>query len=94
VGVLVISLNEAKIYLRVDGDEEDTLITSCIAAAEDICEDVLRFSLKTFEVVPEPVKQAVLFATAQFYEMRERLEAEPLIDIVKRLLFAYRLESW
>lgn len=91
---MIISLEEAKSYLRVDGDEENALITSFIEAAEDICEGVLRFSLLTFEVVPEPVKQAVLYTTAQFYELRESIEVDVLIDMVKRLLFAYRRESW
>lgn len=91
---MIISLEEAKLYLRVDTDDEDALITSYIAAAEDICEGVLRFSLSTFEVVPEPVKQAVLYTAAQFYELRESLDVDTLIDTVKRLLFAYRKESW
>ena len=91
---MVITLEEAKLYLRVDGDEEDTLITNFIKASEDICESVLRFALSTFEVVPEVVKQAILFSTSQFYEQRESLDMTVLIETVKRLLFAYRNESW
>lgn len=91
---MIISLEEAKAYLRVDTDDEDALITGFKSAAEDICEGILRFSLSSFVAVPEPVKQAVLFTTAQFYELRESVEVEALIDTVKRLLFAYRQESW
>lgn len=91
---MVISLEEAKLYLRVDGDEEDTLITDFIKASEDICEGVLRFPLSDFEDLPETVKQAILFGTAQFFELRESLDTKLLIETIKRMLFAYRQEGW
>lgn len=53
---MVVSLEEAKLYLRVDSDEEDTLITNFIHTAEEICEDILRYSLSEFEEVPKVVK--------------------------------------
>ncbi|MEG0729632.1 MAG: head-tail connector protein [Anaerovoracaceae bacterium] len=33
---MVVSLEEAKLYLRVDGDEENMLITNFISTAEEI----------------------------------------------------------
>ncbi|MEA1961275.1 MAG: head-tail connector protein [Bacillota bacterium] len=91
---MIISLEEAKLYLRIDSDDEDTLITSFILTAEDICEGILRFPLSTFETVPESVKQAMLYIVAQFYELRESVDFESLTEMVRRLLFAYRQESW
>ena len=57
---MVISLEEAKLYLRVDGDEENTLITNFILASEEICEDVLRVKLSDFDTIPEVIRQAIL----------------------------------
>ena len=91
---MIVTLEEAKLYLRVEGNEEDMLITNFIISAEDICEGVLRCPLSTFETVPEIVKQGILFATAQFYELRENINMECVNETLKRLLFAYRLESW
>lgn len=95
---MITDLEAAKLYLRVDHDEEDALIASFIETAEDICAGVLRYPLTDFledgGTVPEAVKQAVFFITAQFYELRESLDLGTLTDTVVRLLFAYRLESW
>lgn len=91
---MIITLEEAKLYLRVDTDDENALITSYLLAAQDLSEGILRFPLSEFATVPGPVKQAVLYIVAQFYELRESVEIAVLIDTVKRLLFAYRKESW
>lgn len=91
---MVVSLEDAKLYLRVDGDEENTLITDFIKASEDICEGILRSSLADFEEVPETVRQAVLFCVGQFYELRENIDVKLLTEMVRRLLFSYRTESW
>lgn len=91
---MIISLEEVKLYLRVDGDEEDTLITGFILTAEEICEGILRFPLTEFTETPETLKQAVLYAVGNMYEEREKLNIKEVYDVMKRLLFSYRKESW
>lgn len=91
---MLVTLNEAKLYLKVDGDTDDSLITSCINSAEELCEDILRFPLTEFAEVPETVKQAALYAIGNLYEQRETVDMQSMIDLMKRLLFAYRKEGW
>ncbi|WP_346914229.1 head-tail connector protein [Clostridium sp.] len=91
---MVLTLEEVKLYLRVDGDEENTLITKFILIAEELCEEILRFELTEFEVVPELVKQAILYAVVNMYEQRENFDVKSVIDTMIRLLFSYRRESW
>ena len=40
--MMVVTLEEMKQYLRVDYEDDDQLITSFIASAEQLCRDVLR----------------------------------------------------
>lgn len=91
---MVLTLEEVKLYLRVDGDEEDTLITKFILTAEDLCEGILRYSLVEFTTVPETVKQSILYAVANMYEQRESFDVKAIIETMTRLLFSYRKESW
>ena len=46
---MLVSLKEAKKYLRVDHGDEDTIIRKFIRAAETLCEGTLR---KSVEPVP------------------------------------------
>jgi len=94
MSVLVISIEEAKKYLRVDNSDEDTLITDMINSAEEICEGILRFPLTEFDKVPETVKVAVLFIVSNMYEKRDEADMKEVIELVTRLLFSYRKESW
>lgn len=91
---MVVTLEEAKLYLKVDGDEDNTLITNLINAAEELCQDILRFPLAEFIEVPETVKQAILFAIGNFYEQREAVDMKTVIEVMARLLFANRKEGW
>lgn len=100
---MVVTLEEAKLYLRVDSDEEDTLITSFILTAEEICEDILRFSLSEFKEMPSLVRQAVLYCVANMYEKREgsyyymKNESGSIaetINVMKLILENLRKESW
>ena len=91
---MIVSLEEAKLFLRVDGDEENTLIANFIITAEDICEGILRFPLSEFTIVPETVKQAVFYVVANMYEKRENFEVKEVLETMTRLLFSYRRESW
>ncbi len=90
----MLSLEEVKLYLRIDGDEEDTLIASFLDTAQELCEGILRFPLSEFEKLPETVKQALLYAVAAMYEKREGVGIKETLDVLKRLLFSYRRESW
>ena len=38
----MLTLQEAKEFLRVDGDDEDALISSLLVTAKDLTEDVMR----------------------------------------------------
>ena len=40
----MVTLDEAKIYLRVDSSFEDSLISSLLLSAESLCMDVARLS--------------------------------------------------
>ena len=90
----MLSLEEVKLYLRIDGDEEDALIASFLDTAQELCEGVLRYPLTEFNKLPETVKQALLYAVAAMYEKREGVGIKETLDVLKRLLFAYRKESW
>jgi uncharacterized phage protein (predicted DNA packaging) len=90
----VLPLEEVKLYLRIDSDEEDTLIASFLTTAQELCEGIIRFHLSEFEELPETVKQAILYAVAVMYEKREGADIKTTLDVLKRLLFAYRRESW
>lgn len=100
---MVVTLEEAKLYLRIDGDEEDGLITNFISTAEELCEDVLRYPLSEFDEIPGVVRQALLYCVANMYEKREgshhyqKNEGGGIAETVKvmrLILSAYRKESW
>ncbi len=95
----MVTLEQAKLYLRVDCDEkgeslEDALILSFLETAKTLCEGILRMSIDDFETIPKTVDQAVLFITANLYEHRENLDMQVVEDVVKRLLSPHRRESW
>jgi len=94
----MIDLADMKLYLRVDGDEEDSLIASLIAVGTEITEGVIRKKLTEFETLPESIKQAVMFSTATLYENRQGgkngLDMMTMIDVIKRMTFAYRQEAF
>jgi len=91
---VILTLEEVKLYLRVDSGEEDTLITNFILTAEEICEDILRFPLTDFTEIPDTVKQSILYVVSNLYEKREEIDVKEILSTLSRLLFAYRKESW
>ena len=100
---MVVGLEEVKLYLRIDGDEEDTLITNFISAAIEICEDILRYPLSELEETSAVVRQALLYCIANMYEKREGtyyyLKNEgggmaETVKVMKLILGNLRRESW
>lgn len=92
----MLTLQETKEFLRVDGDEEDALISSLILTAKDLTEDVMRRKLSDFAELPETVRQAMLILVATLYEERQvskgktGVSVADTLDLVRRMLFAYR----
>lgn len=86
----MISLEEAKTYLRVDSADEDTLILSLMKTAEKLVKDVSRLSDEEFEREENRVRIAVLYATAYLFENREKANHKELTLTVRALLFGVR----
>ena len=92
----MITLQEAKDFLRVDGDDEDALISSLIITAKALVEEVIRKKLEEIEETPEPVHQAMLIVVSTLYEERQiskdksGVDIDETLDLVRRMLFAYR----
>ena len=46
---MLVSLEEMKLYLRVDSETEDTLILQLLESAEKVCQDVIRADEETLK---------------------------------------------
>lgn len=81
---LVLTLEEAKKYLRVDGDEEDDLITSFVIAAEMYIKNA---TSKNVNLKSELAKLAARILIAHWHENREAVgKAEQLAFSLQSIL--------
>lgn len=85
---MLVSLEEAKAYLKIEYDEEDDLLLSLIASAEDLCATILRKDL------PEDytVRVAVLYAVSYLFDSRGETNMTDLIGMLKAILSGKREE--
>lgn len=86
----MVTLDEAKNYLRVDHDEDDMLITSLLGYAKQMVLDVGRMDEEKLESIGETGRTALLFATAYLYTHRENANHNDLLLTLRALLFAQR----
>ena len=91
---MLVTLSEMKQYLRVDSSDEDALIESLIASAENICRDVARLDDEEFMAGSLTTKVAVLYAVAYLYEHREDADHHALTLSLRSLLFGVRKEGF
>lgn len=87
---MLVMLDEAKLYLRIDDDDEDELILNLIKASEELVMDVGRISEDGLLEDKAKTRIAVLYALAYLYEHREEADHHELILMLRSLLFGVR----
>ena len=91
---MLVTLDEAKQYLRVDTSDEDVLIEQTIITAEKLCADVARLDEDSFLDESASTKLAVLYAIAYLYEHREEADHHALTLSLRSLLVGVRKEGF
>ena len=98
----LITLEEAKEYLRVDTADEDAMIGILLSSARRLCADVARLSDEKWDAVDsdeddpalapvrETMKVAILYAIGYLFEHREEADHHELTLTLRSLLFAIR----
>ena len=100
----LISLDEAKSYLRVDTEDEDAMIAILLSSAERLCADVARLTDEQWAAVDgtedtpalaavrETMRAAILYAVGYMFEHREEADHHALTLSLRALLFGIREE--
>ena len=91
---MIVTLAEAKEYLRVDTDDEDTTITNLLKAAENLCADVSRLEVSELETAGDLAKVAVLFTLGYLNEHREEANHHELTLRLRSLLNGIRRQAF
>ncbi len=86
----IISVQEMKQYLRVDHDDDDSLIAYLISASEKRCMDIARLEDASDFYELEEAKLAVMYAVAYQYEHREDADNDEMNLSLRALLFGNR----
>ena len=98
----LITLAEAKEYMRVDTADEDAMIGILLSSAGRLCADVARLTNEEWEAinsntddasllpVRETMKVAILYAVGYLFEHREEADHHELTLTLRSLLFGIR----
>ena len=86
----MVTLEEAKTYLKVDTSDEDNLIESLIHTAERLVQDTSRLDDEAFASESATVRIAILYAVAYLFEHREEADHYELDLTLRALLFGVR----
>lgn len=91
---MLVTLEEAKNYLRVDTVDDDRLIETILSAAYQMSMDILRTDDPAVLEQEADAKVAVLYATAYLYEHREEADHKALVLSLRALLSGSRKEAF
>ena len=91
---MLVTLEEAKNYLRVDTVDDDRLIEMILSAAHQMSMDILRTDDPAVLEQEVDAKVAVLYATAYLYEHREEADHKALVLSLRALLSGSRKEAF
>lgn len=89
----MVSLDEAKNYLRIDNEEDDGLIQTLLDAAVQLCTDISRCDDEKFSKSALS-KTAVLYTIGYLYEHREEADHHDLTLTLRSLLFSLRVGAF
>ena len=86
----MITLKEAKNYLRVDYEEDDKLIQNLLFTSKQLVIDVGRMDESELAENEDTVRTAMLFALGYLYENRSSPDYQKLTLNLRSILFAQR----
>ncbi|MCB5776785.1 head-tail connector protein [Ruminococcus callidus] len=86
----MITLNEAKNYLRIDYEEDDKLILQLLDTAKSLVKDVGRMDEERFSENEDVVRTAMLYTVSYLYENRNTADFSKLTLTLRAMLFAQR----
>ena len=87
----LISLEEAKQYLRVDSAEEDALIGSLLSAAGNLCADVARLTSEQWSDIGSDEAHTARYSETELTALRETLRVAVLYAL--GYLYEHREEA-
>lgn len=86
----MITLKEAKNYLKVDYEEDDKLIQNLLFTSKQLVMDVGRMDESELAENEDTVRTAMLFALGYLYENRSNPDYHKLTLNLRSILFAQR----
>lgn len=86
----MVTLQEVKQYLRIDFEDDDTLLLSLISTAKQLVMDVGRMDEERFSENEDVVRTAILYTVSYLYENRNTADFSKLTLTLRAMLFAQR----
>lgn len=86
----MVTLQEVKQYLRIDFEDDDTLLLSLISTAKQLVMDVGRMDEERFSENEDVVRTAMLYTVSYLYENRNNADFSKLTLTLRAMLFAQR----
>ena len=86
----MVTLQEVKQYLRIDFEDDDTLLLSLISTATQLVMDVGRMDEERFSENEDVVRTAMLYTVSYLYENRNTADFSKLTLTLRAMLFAQR----
>lgn len=91
---MTVTVDEMKNYLRIDYEDDNSLIDNFITAGKKQCMDILRTDDEAVLDECANGKIAVMFTVAYLYEHREEADHHAMDLTLRALLFGSRKEGF
>lgn len=88
---MLVTLDEMKLFLRLDSSEDDATVETLIQSAQDLCLNIIRKDVTAFsDDVPGLLKTAICYAVTYLYEHRDEADFHALEQTLRHLLAPMR----